>query len=381
MDPVYLDYNATTPVDPRVREAMLPWLGAADGNPSSSHAWGRRARRAVDEARARVAALLGCDAEEVVFTSGGSEANNHAIKGAAWARQDEGRHLIVSAVEHPAVLEPARWLAARGWTLSVLEVDGQGRVDPAAVAAALRHDTVLVSVMLANNETGVRQPVAELGRALAGHPAWLHTDAAQAVGKVPVKVRELGVDLLSLAGHKLYAPKGVGALYLRRGLRLEQLIHGAAHEAGRRAGTEAVAQVVALGEACRLAEEELRNEMTRQAILRNRLATGLRAVLPELVVHGEEAERLPNTLSLAVPGVPAPALLDRLGDLLAASAGAACHGSGGEVSGVLAAMGVPAEVAMGTVRLTVGRFTSEAEIEQAIALLARTVPGLRDEAG
>ncbi len=378
MDPIYLDYNATTPVDPRVVDAMLPWLRDGGGNPSSSHPWGRRARAAVDEARAQVAALLGCDADEVVFTSGGSESNNHALKGAAWARRDTGRHLIVSAVEHPAILEPAEWLEKEGWSVTVLPTDGEGRVHADALGNALRDDTILVSIMLANNETGVLQPLARIGRVLADHPAWLHSDCAQAVGKIPVRVREFGLDMASLAGHKLYAPKGVGALYLRRGLTLEKLVHGAGHEQGRRAGTEAVAQVVALGEACRLAGSDLDATMTRMSTLRDRLIAGLRVHEPELVVHGESVDRLPNTLSLSFPGVSAPALLDRIEQQLAASAGAACHGSGGEVSGVLAAMGVPAAIARGTVRFTVGRFTTEEEVEQAVALLARTVPDLRN---
>jgi cysteine desulfurase len=375
MDPVYLDYNATTPLDPRVVDAMLPWLRDGAGNPSSSHTWGREARAAVDEARAQVAALLGCDHDEVVFTSGGSEANNHALKGTAWARRAQGRHLVISAVEHPAVTAPAAWLKREGWRVTVLPVDQEGVVDPEDVVEALTAETVLVSVMHANNETGVLQPIAEIATHLQRHDAWLHADCAQSAGKVPVDVRALGLDLASLAGHKLYAPKGIGALYVRRGLALENLIHGAGHEAGRRAGTEAVAQIVALGTACQLAADDLQGEVLRLSALRDQLADRLRDLRPAAVIHGEQAPRLPNTLSIALPGVSAPELLGRVGQRLAASAGAACHGSGGEVSGVLAAMGVADETARGTIRLTVGRFSTGGEIARAVEILAAALSG------
>ena len=373
MQPIYLDYNATTPVDPRVADAMLPWLREGSGNPSSSHVWGRRARAAVDQAREQVAELLGCDADEVVFTSGGSEANNQALKGTAWARRHVGRHLVVSAVEHPAILEPAGWLAGEGWTVTVLPTDHDGVVRPADLQAALRPDTVLVSVMLANNETGALQPLSDLAAAIGDQPAWLHSDCAQAMGKIPVNAKTLGLDLASLAGHKLYAPKGVGALFVRRGLQLQSLVHGAGHEGGRRAGTEAVALLVGLGEACRLAGEDLEATVAHLQELRDSLAAGLRQQQPDLVWHAEATAKLPNTLSVAFPGLAAPALLERLQDRLAASAGAACHGSGGQVSGVLAAMGVPAEIAQGTVRLSVGRFTTLSEIELAVVWLSEAV--------
>jgi len=376
MQPIYLDYNATTPIDPRVADAMLPWLREGSGNPSSSHIWGRRARAAVDQARDQVAALLGCDADEVVFTSGGSEANNQALKGTAWARRDVGRHLVVSAVEHPAILEPAGWLASEGWSVTVLPTDRDGVVRAADLEAALRPDTVLVSVMLANNETGALQPLRDLTAIIGDQPAWLHSDCAQAVGKIPVDVRALGLDLASLAGHKLYAPKGVGALFVRRGLQLQSLVHGAGHEDGRRAGTEAVALLAGLGEACRIAGEDLTATAAHLEKLRDRLAAGLRERQPDLVWHAEAVAKLPNTLSVAFPGVAAPALLEQLRDRLAASAGAACHGSGGQVSGVLAAMGVPLEIAMGTVRLTVGRFSTLAEIELAVGWLSEAVAAL-----
>ncbi len=368
-EPIYLDYNATTPVDPRVLAAMLPWLRDAAGNPSSGHAWGRRAQRAVAAARGQVAELLGCDPSDIILTSGGSEACNHAVKGCAWARQSLGRHLVVSAIEHPAVLEPARWLERQGWRLSTAPVGKDGIVDPDAVVAAVTDETVLVSVMHANNETGVLQPLAAIADRLAGRPAWLHADCAQSAGKVPVRVRELGVDLASLAGHKLYAPKGVGALYVREGRRLENLVHGAGQESGQRAGTEAVAQIVAFGAACQLAAADLAAEMRRQAMLRDELAARLRAGFPTAVIHGETAARLPGTLSIAFGGRRAGTILTALQDRLAASTGAACHGAGTEISSVLAAMQVPADLAAGTLRLSVGRFTTPGEVARAADLL------------
>ena len=367
--PIYLDYNATTPVDPRVLEAMLPWLHDAAGNPSSAHAWGQKARQAVADARAQIAELLGCDAEEIVLTSGGSEACNHAVKGCAWARRDAGRHLAVSAIEHPAVREPTRWLQDQGWRASCLPVGCDGVVDPGAVNEVLTPQTVLVCVMHANNETGVLQPLENIAGRLRGHRAWLFADCAQSAGKIPVRVRDLSLDLAALAGHKLYAPKGIGALYVRQGLRLQNLIHGAGQEAGRRAGTEAVALAVALGEACRLAADDLAAEGERLGALRDELAARLRALAPGAVVHGERAPRLPGTLSIALPGTSAGAVLEILGDRLAASAGAACHGAGDEVSGVLAAMEVTSALARATIRFSVGRGTAGDEIERAAALV------------
>ncbi len=375
MDPIYLDTNATTVVDGRVLSAMQPWLADLAGNPGSAHLWGRRARQAVAEARAHVADLLGCDPDEVVLTSGGSESCNHAVKGAAWAREKNGRHLIVSAIEHPAVGAPARWLAGRGWRLDTLPVNKDGMVDPADLDALLRADTVLVCVMHANNETGVLQPVRALADRLQGHGAWLFADCAQSAGKVPLDVRALGLHLAAIAGHKLYAPKGVGALYVRRGVVLENLVHGAGQEQGRRAGTEAVAQVVALGEACRLARLDLAAEAARLAALRDRLAGRLRALVPDAVIHGERSPRLPGTLSIALSGHRTSDLLVALQDRLAASAGAACHGAGAEASPVLAAMGVPLELALGTLRLSVGRFTRDEDVERAVVLIGEVLRG------
>jgi cysteine desulfurase len=379
-DPIYLDYNATTPVDPRVAEAMQPFLSGCYGNPSSSHRLGREARQALGHARSQVASCLGCDPDEIVVTSGGSEANNTAIRGVVAARG--GGHVVTSAVEHPAVLEVVLALECEGLIAStIVGVDRWGRVDPHEVVRALRSDTALVTIMLANNEVGTQQPVAELAAECRERGVLLHTDAAQAVGKVPVDVRRLGVDLLSVAGHKLYAPKGVGALYVRRGVAIEPLIRGASHEQGRRAGTESVLMAAGLGSACAIVRAELAGETERVRGLRDRLDGRLRAGLPGLVVHGHPEHRLPNTLSAALPGVHAHRLLERLGDRVAASPGSACHADKVQVSHVLAAMGVDAATALSTIRLSVGRFTTEAEVDRAATLILAEAAAQRAGAG
>jgi cysteine desulfurase len=365
---IYLDYNATTPVDPLVAEAMGPFLTGFFGNPSSTHAEGRKAKSALEEARVRVAGCLGCPPSKVVFTSGGSESNNLAIRGLVEARG--GGHVITSVVEHPAVLEVVLALEIEGRiALSLVGVDRFGRVDPEAVAAELRDDTVLVSLMLANNEVGTLQPVREVAALCREHGVAIHTDAAQAIGKVPVNVNDLGVDLLSVAGHKLYAPKGIGALYIREGIEIEPQIRGAGHERGLRAGTENVLLAVGLGIACELAQHEVAKEQERLAGLRDRLAAGLRVGCGDLVEHGHPDHRLLNTLSVAFPGHDASELLDSLADELAASAGSACHSGATMISYVLHAMGVEAQIARTTVRLSVGRFTTEEEIDRAAELI------------
>ena len=372
---VYLDYNATTPIDPRVAGAMQPFLSDGFGNPSSTHAEGRKAKAALEQSREQVARCLGCDdPTEVVFTSGGSESNNLAIRGLVEARG--GGHVITSAVEHPAVLEVVIALEIEGRIdLSIVGVDRFGRVDPEAVAGAFRDDTVLVSLMLANNEVGTLQPVAEVAALCRERGVTVHTDAAQAVGKVPVDVEDLGVDLLSVAGHKLYAPKGIGALFIRDGLRIEPQIRGAGHESGRRAGTENVLLAVGLGKACELVRQEVEAEQGKLAGLRDRLSAGLRAGRDDLIEHGHPEHRLPNTLSMAFPGYIADELLERLTDELAASAGAACHAGAATVSHVLQAMRVDPEVAAATVRLSVGRFTTEEDVERGAELILAATEG------
>jgi cysteine desulfurase len=371
---IYLDYNATTPIDPRVAEAMQPFLSDGFGNPSSTHAEGRKAKTALEKAREQIAGCLGCQSSEVVLTSGGSESNNLAIRGLVEARG--GGHVITSAVEHPAVLEVVLALEIEGRIdLSIVEVDRFGRVEPEAVAAALRDDTVLVSLMLANNEVGTLQPLAEVASLCRQRGVTVHTDAAQAVGKVPVDVQDLGVDLLSVAGHKLYAPKGIGALFIRNGLRIEPQIRGAGHESGRRAGTENVLLAVGLGEACELAQHEVEAEQGKLASLRDHLAAKLRSGRGDLVEHGHPEHRLPNTLSMAFPGCVADELLESLTDKLAASAGAACHAGAATVSHVLQAMKVDSEIAAATVRLSVGRFTTEEEVERGAELILAAATG------
>ncbi len=379
---IYLDYNATTPVAPEVRQAMLPFLEEHFGNPSSPHALGRAAHEAVEDARYRVARLLGADRDEIVFTSGGTESNNLALKGVAFRRgPSAGSHLVVSAIEHPAVLAPALFLETLGFGLTIVEPKPRGTVDPADVEAAIRPDTVLVSVMHANNETGAIQPIRRIAEACRARGVLFHTDAAQTVGKVPVRVGDLGADLLTVAGHKMYAPKGVGALYVRRGVALEPVMHGAGHESGLRAGTENVPYLVALGAAATLAEHRLADDAARAAALRDRLLERLAEAIPRgLVVHAREAERLPNTLSVSLPGVDGSALLARAPEVCA-SVGAACHGGAAHASPTLAAMGVSPEIARGTLRLTVGRYSTEEEIDLAASALLAAWESLRDAPG
>jgi cysteine desulfurase len=379
--PLYLDYNATTPVDPAVAEAMLPFLYEHFGNPSSSHAYGAVTRGAVERARRQVAALLGARPEEIVFTSGGSEANNTAILGVGHLLRSRGRHIVTSAVEHPAVLEPCAALAAEGFRVTRVPGDPGGRVDPRDVAAALTPETILVSVMHANNEVGTIQEVAEIARLARERGILVHTDAAQSPGKIRVDVRELGVDFLSLAGHKLYAPKGVGALYVRSGVEAPRLLHGAGHESGRRAGTENVLEIVGLGEACEIAARDLESNGRRFATLRDRLWAGLSREIEDLRRNGSTEAGLPNTLSVGIGGVEADTLLAEVGDVLAASAGAACHAAGIELSTVLEAMRVPMHYAKGTVRFSVGRGTTEPEIDEAVRIVAEAVRRLRPATG
>jgi cysteine desulfurase len=369
---IYLDSNATTPIDPRVAEAMRPYLTDGFGNPSSTHREGRTAKAALEAAREKVAGCLGCRTGEVVFTSGGSESNNLAICGVVEERG--GGHVVTSAVEHPAVLEVVRALERQGRIdLTVVGVDALGRVDAATVASALRGDTVLVSLMLANNEVGTLQPVAEVAAVCRERGVLVHTDAAQAVGKIAVDVAALGVDLLTVAGHKLYGPKGVGALYVRNGVAIAPQIRGAGHERGLRAGTENVLLAVGLGAACELANSEIAAEADGLRSLRDRLSALLKTGFPSMLEHGDPGNRLPNTLSVAFPGIDAATLLSELGDEVAASAGAACHADGVQVSHVLQSMGVEPDLARATVRLSVGRFTTTAEVERAAGLILSTL--------
>jgi cysteine desulfurase len=363
--PVYLDYNATTPVAPEVADAIAPYLREHFGNPSSSHAYGRRAHEAVDRARGEVAALIGATPGEIVFTGCATEANNLAIFGVMRALRGKRRHVVTSAIEHPAVAQPCARLREDGWEVTVVPANGDGRVDPKAVAGALRGDTALVSVMLANNEVGTIQPIAEIAALARARDAVVHTDAAQAAGKIPVDVRALGVDLLTLAGHKFYATKGVGALYVRRGTPIAPVLVGADHEHGLRPGTENVPAIVGLGEAARLARERLPQAESRLRSLRNALHAALVAGVPGLELNGDPEHRLPNTLNVSFPRASGRALLAAAAADVAASLGSACHAESEAVSGVLAAMGIGYERAVGAVRLSVGAYTSEDEVRHA----------------
>ncbi|HLN30386.1 MAG TPA: cysteine desulfurase family protein [Gemmataceae bacterium] len=378
MTAIYLDYNATTPLDTAALEAMLPYLREHFGNPSSTHAFGVAAHEAVDLARRQVAAMLGAEADEIVFTSGGSEASNHALKGIVFAHLraasgglTKNTHLITSAIEHPATLRPCEFLQGIGCQVTILPVDRHGCVDPDAVRNALDRPTALVSIMHANNEVGTLQPIREIAELAHARGALVHTDAAQSAGKIPVNVHELGVDLLSLAGHKLYAPKGIGALYVRRGVKLEPLIHGAGHEGGRRAGTENVPYVVALGKACAIAREAFPHSTERLLSLRNRLWQRLYSVWGDRVVlNGHPENRLPNTLNVNFVGHIGAELLRAVPEV-AASTGSACHEGSVRLSPVLEAMGVAPELGRGAVRFSVGRFTTEAEIDRAAQAFER----------
>jgi cysteine desulfurase len=378
MKPIYLDYNATTPLDPSVVEAMLPYLREHFGNPSSAHAYGKAAHDAVERARSQVAELLGAQPDEVVFTGGGTEASNYAIKGSVlaklqgffgrWAR---GAHVVISSVEHPATAQPCEFLRRLGCKVTVVPVDGTGLVDLDSVGRALGRGTTLVSIMHSNNEVGTLQPIKEIAALTRPRGVLLHTDAAQSLGKVAVDVNDLGVDLLTVAGHKLYSPKGVGVLCVRRGVRLEPLIHGAGHEGGRRAGTENVPYLVGLGEACAVARRGLPEATARLRQLRDRLWERLLAGLGERVaLNGHPERRLPNTLNASFVGHVGAELLAKVPEV-AASTGSACHEGQVTQSPVLCAMGVPPQVGRGALRLTVGRFTTEEEVDRAAEALVR----------
>lgn len=378
--PIYLDYNGTTPIDPEVLAAMRPFLEEEFGNPASSHWYGIAPKRAVEKARGQVAGLLGCAPEEIIFTSGGTEANNHAIRGVIESSAS-GRHIITAAIEHPAVLQVCRCLEAHGVTTTILPVDGHGLVDPAKVEAAIRPNTALITIMHSNNEVGTLQPIADIAAIARRRAILFHSDAAQSPGKIRLNIAELGVDLLSVAGHKLYAPKGVGALFVRQGVRLVPFCHGAGQEMGRRAGTENVAGIVGLGMACEIAGREPDRNMEQMRSLRDRLHEGLAARLGETIRrNGHPDKRLVNTLSLSFKGLAANRLLEEIGLEVAASAGAACHSDTVEISHVLAAMQVPTEWAAGTLRFTVGRMTTAAEIDRTIAVVSEAAARLRTAA-
>ncbi|MBM3993025.1 MAG: cysteine desulfurase [Planctomycetes bacterium] len=377
MQPIYLDYNATTPIDPAVLEAMTPYLQTDFGNPSSTHVYGKTAHDAVERARAQVASLIGAQPDEIVFTGGGTEASNHAIKGAVYAsmsgffaRWFTSPHVIISDIEHPATLQPCAFLKRLGCKITSLGVDRYGSVDPFAVENNIGGSTSLVSIMHANNEVGTIQPIRDIAQFAKARGVLVHTDAAQSLGKIPVNVNDLDVDLLSIAGHKLYAPKGIGALYIRRGAKIESLMHGAGHEAGRRAGTENVPYIVGLGKACEVIQQNP-SLAQRMKGLRDRLYDRLHQALGDrIVLNGHPDLRLPNTLNINILGQIGADFLKKVPEI-AASTGSACHEGSITQSPVLCAMGVPPEIGQGAVRLSVGRFTTEEEIDRAAEIMVR----------
>ncbi|MGB9877734.1 MAG: cysteine desulfurase NifS [bacterium] len=375
---IYMDYNATTPIDERVLDSMLPYLREEFGNPSSIYSLAQRARKAVEEAREKLAKLLNCNPKEIIFTSGGTESDNFALKGIAYANQDKGKHIITSQIEHHAVLNTCKFLEKQGFQITYLPVDRYGVVDLEALERSITPQTILISIMFANNEVGTIQPIKEIARIARKYGVYFHTDAVQAVGKIPIDVKELGIDLLSLSAHKFYGPKGVGALYVRRGVRIVPFIQGGEQEKGRRGGTENVAGIVGLGKAAEIAQEEMEEEEKRVRALRDQLEKGLLERIPEVILNGHPQNRLYNTLSICVKYVEGESMLinlDREG--ICASSGSACTSGSLEPSHVLLAMGVPPEVAHGSLRFSLGKFNKEEDVERVIEVLPPIVEELR----
>jgi len=349
---------------------MVPFFHERFGNPSSGHWYGKQARKAVDEGRSKVADLLKCDPKEIIFTSGGSEANNLAIKGLAWANREKGDHVITSTIEHPAVINPCRYLEELGFRVTQVPVDEYGMVDPEQIENAICGKTMLISIMHANNEVGTIQPIAAIGNIAREHGVLFHTDAAQSVGKIPTCVDELNVDMLSVASHKFYGPKGMGALYVREGINLKPLIHGAGHESGRRAGTENTAGIAGLGKACELAERELADRMSVLTELRDAFLQMLEEQLGQVILNGHATERLPNTLNVSLPGRNSSQLLESIPEICA-STGSACHEGHEAMSPVLEAMGIGRERGLETVRFSLGQWTTKSELVKAARLIGK----------
>jgi cysteine desulfurase len=371
---IYLDHNATTPIDPQVAQAMERYIHKDFGNPSSSYALGKKSREAVEEAREKVAKLLCCNPHEIVFTSGGTESNNTVIKGVVNNLKARGNHIITTSIEHPSIINPCLFLMNQGYDITFVPVDKYGVVDPDNIKKAINKKTILISVMHANNETGTIQPIDDIAHITREAGVYFHTDAAQSVGKMTCDVGALGVDFLSVAGHKCYAPKGVGALYIRDGATLEALLHGGGQEKGLRAGTENVIMIVGLGVACDLARNLMEKDADRIRYLRDKLYELLNKGLVQVILNGHPLERLPNTLNVSFPDVIGSAILEGLPEICA-STGAACHDRQATISHVLSAMGVPPHVATGAIRLTLGRHTTESEINRAAELIIAFVKG------
>jgi len=376
---VYLDHSATTPVDQRVIDAMLPFFAPDFGNPNSLHAWGRKARQAVDKARNQVAQLINADPAEIIFTGGGSEADNLAIKGVAFAKKDKGRHIITSAIEHHAVLDTCNWLAKEGFDITVLPVDEYGMIRPDELERAIRPDTILVSIHFANNEIGTVEPIEKIGNICRSHGILFHSDAVQAAGHIPIDVKNLPVDLMTMAAHKMYGPKGVGALYIKKGVKVIPLIHGGGQERGLRSGTENTAGIVGFGEAAALAAERLaKGEMEKETRLRDKLIDGVLKNIPDVILTGHRTARLPFHASFCFRYIEGESMLLRLDALgIGASSGSACTSGSLEPSHVLLAIGLPHEVAHGSLRLTLGKDTSDEDIDYVLENLPKVVESLR----
>ncbi len=369
MKPIYLDYNATTPLAPEVIEAMRPFIETNFGNPSSSHYFGKITKQAIENARTQVASLINCSADEIIFTSGGTESNNWALKGAAFANQKKGNHIIISAIEHPAITEVCKYLETCGFQISIAKVDQYGMINLTEIERQITSKTFLVSVMHANNEIGTIQPIQEIAAIIKNKNILFHTDAAQSIGKIKTDVKRLNIDLLSIAGHKVYAPKGIGALFIKKGTTLGKLIHGANHESGLRAGTENVIQIVALGKACEISLQNFNIYTRHMKEIRDLLHQKISQNFPHVKLNGHPENRLPNTLSLSFKDINAGELIESLSDKVALSAGSACHAGEVKMSSVLAAIHLEPAWAKGTIRFSAGRNTTVEEIEQTIILL------------
>ena len=373
---IYLDYNATTPIDPEVAESMLPYLNEYFGNPSSSHRIGMQAKRAVEKARNQIADLLNCQTYEIVFTSCGTESNNYAIKGTAFANRSRGNHIITSTIEHPAVTEVCKYLETQGFEITYIPVDEFGMVEPRDIETAITSKTTLITIMHANNEVGTIQPIEEIAETAKMKKIIFHTDAAQSIGKITTQVDKLGVDLLSIAGHKLYAPKGIGALYIREGIQLEKFMHGGNQEQDLRAGTENVLEIVGLGKACEIAKRDLEKNKQIMKQTRDKLQEELFNELNDIKLNGHPKKRLPNTLNLSFKNLEADYILSTFKNV-AASAGAACHATDITISPVLEAMNIPIEYAKGTIRFSTGKMTTNEEIEQAVKSIVDVIRRLK----
>ena len=378
MDRIYLDNAATTAVSPEVLEAMMPYFCQVYGNPSSIHSTGRDARRAVDAARKQVAAAIGATAPEIYFTAGGSESDNWAIKGTAFAKRSKGNHIITSAIEHHAVLHTCKWLEKQGFEVTYLPVDEFGRVSPYDVEKAITDKTILISIMAANNEIGTLEPIAEIGRIAHEHGVLFHTDAVQAVGAIPLDVNAMNIDMLSMSGHKFHGPKGIGALYIRKGVRIDTFLHGGAQERGQRAGTENLAGIVGIGKAIELATQQMAENAARMTRLRDRLIDGILTTIPDVRLNGHRTERLPNNVNVSIRYIEGEAMLLRL-DLagIAGSSGSACTSGSLDPSHVLLAIGLPHEIAHGSLRLTLGTDSTDADVDAVLEALPKIVSDLR----